>query len=204
LIIINNVLIFSFSHFYTINDCVTTKYKLLNDEIVKYKYLGVELHEIPQNFLEYLLPKKAETKPQENKKQVSEDEIINLINLLNPLRATNYDDWIKIGFILNNELEEEGREIFQDFSQWCQSKYDKEECDKKYDSFKNDKENKLTIGTLKLLAKEDSPTEYAELYKKDDAIKLHNYIFDFNYNHIDVDLVKNLYYKNFNLLEIKY
>jgi hypothetical protein len=148
-----------------------TKYKLLNDEIVKYKYLGGELHEIPQNFLEYLLPKKAETKPQENKKQVSEDEIINLINLLNPLRATNYDDWIKIGFILNNELEEEGREIFQDFSQWCQSKYDKEECDKKYDSFKNDKENKLTIGTLKLLAKEDSPTEYAELYKKDDAIK---------------------------------
>ena len=48
---------------------LTTKYKLLNGESVKYKYLGGEIHEIPQNFLEYLLPKKAEVKPQENKRK---------------------------------------------------------------------------------------------------------------------------------------
>ena len=148
-----------------------TKYKLLNGETAKYKYLGGEIHEIPQDFLEYLLPKKAEVKPQENKKKASKDEIVDLINLLQPQRATNYDDWIKIGIILYNELEEKGREIFHDFSQWCEKKYDENECDKKYDSFKNEKENKLTIGTLKLLAKEDSPAEYAELYKSNDAIK---------------------------------
>ena len=51
--------------------------------------------------------------------------------------------------------------MFHDFSHWCESKYDEKECDKKYDSFRNEKDNKLTVGTLKQLAKEDSPTEYS-------------------------------------------
>jgi hypothetical protein len=38
---------------------------------------------------------------------------------------------------------------------------------------------------------------------KDDALTLYNYVFDAPYNHIDIDLVLNKYYKNFNLLEIK-
>jgi hypothetical protein len=38
---------------------------------------------------------------------------------------------------------------------------------------------------------------------KDDALQLYNYVFDAPYNHIDIDLVLNKYYKNFNLLEIK-
>lgn len=39
---------------------------------------------------------------------------------------------------------------------------------------------------------------------KDDALKVYNYVFDANYNHIDIDLVSNIYYKNFNLLDLKY
>jgi len=35
---------------------------------------------------------------------------------------------------------------------------------------------------------------------KDDALKVFNYVFDEPYNHIDIDLVTNKYYKNFNLL----
>jgi uncharacterized protein involved in tolerance to divalent cations len=35
---------------------------------------------------------------------------------------------------------------------------------------------------------------------KDDALKVFNYVFDEQYNHIDIDLVTNKYYKNFNLL----
>ena len=38
---------------------------------------------------------------------------------------------------------------------------------------------------------------------KDDSLVLFNYCFDKVYNHLDVDTVKNIYYKNFNLLEIK-
>lgn len=37
---------------------------------------------------------------------------------------------------------------------------------------------------------------------KDDALILYNYVFDAPYNHIDVDLVENKYYKNFNLLKL--
>jgi GTPase SAR1 family protein len=37
----------------------------------------------------------------------------------------------------------------------------------------------------------------------DDALTLYNYVFDKNYNHLDVDTVTNTYYKNFNLLQLK-
>ena len=38
---------------------------------------------------------------------------------------------------------------------------------------------------------------------KEDALTLYNFVFDAPYNHIDIDLVLNKYYKNFNYLEIK-
>jgi hypothetical protein len=38
---------------------------------------------------------------------------------------------------------------------------------------------------------------------KDDALTLYNYVFDENYNHLDLNTVVNKYYKNFNLLEFK-
>jgi uncharacterized protein involved in tolerance to divalent cations len=37
---------------------------------------------------------------------------------------------------------------------------------------------------------------------KDNALVLYNYVFDAPYNHIDIDLVENKYYKNFNLLNL--
>jgi hypothetical protein len=39
---------------------------------------------------------------------------------------------------------------------------------------------------------------------KDDALKIFNYVFNENYNHIDIDLVTNTYYKNFNKLVIEH
>lgn len=38
--------------------------------------------------------------------------------------------------------------------------------------------------------------------KSDDSLKLFNYVFDIPYNHLDVDTVLNIYYKNFNKLII--
>ena len=37
----------------------------------------------------------------------------------------------------------------------------------------------------------------------DDALTIYDYCFNEPYNHLDVDTVKNIYYKNFNLLEFK-
>ena len=36
--------------------------------------------------------------------------------------------------------------------------------------------------------------------KEQDSLKLHNYVFDEPYNHLDVNTVENIYYKNFNKL----
>lgn len=38
---------------------------------------------------------------------------------------------------------------------------------------------------------------------KDDGLKLYNYVFDADYNHLDIDTVQNLVYKNFNQLVLK-
>ena len=36
--------------------------------------------------------------------------------------------------------------------------------------------------------------------KKDDALKIYNYVYNEPYAHLDVDLINNIYYKNFNKL----
>ena len=38
---------------------------------------------------------------------------------------------------------------------------------------------------------------------KNDSLKVYNYVFNENYNHIDIDLISNTFYKNFNLLQIE-
>ena len=55
------------------------------------------------------------------------------------------------------------------------------------------------------LTKEDID-ELRELLnmKKDDALKLFNYVFDKPYEHLDVCTVANKYYKSFNPLELEY
>jgi len=39
---------------------------------------------------------------------------------------------------------------------------------------------------------------------KEDSLKIHDYVFDENYNHLDIDVLRNIYYKNFNKLELEY
>ena len=39
---------------------------------------------------------------------------------------------------------------------------------------------------------------------KDDGLKLYNYVFNEEYNHLDMNLINNVYYKNFNELVLTY
>ena len=154
-----------------------TKYKLLNGDKAKYKYLGGDINEIPEQLLEKLLPKKQqkENKKQKETKTDKRKEIINLLNIINEDRSDNYDDWVKIGIIINNELDEAGRAVYHKFSDWSH-KYNEDETDKKYDSFKTESEKKLTIGTLKKMAQEDNEEEYFKLYKpKDQSFQILEY-----------------------------
>lgn len=58
----------------------------------------------------------------------------------------------------------------------------------------------ITIFKPKNYEEWDSISKELFNMKKDDALQLYDYVFDKPYNHIDVDTVKNQYYKNFNQL----
>ena len=60
----------------------------------------------------------------------------------------------------------------------------------------------ISIWKPKNIEEWDSITSEILNMNKDNAIILYNYIFNQPYAHLDIDTVSNLYYKNFNLLEI--
>jgi len=162
-----------------------TKYKLLNGETAKYKYLYGTIQEMPLYLLNALLPDKKEQVKEDKKlkKGIKEEkknfnlelkikEITTLIKLFSDDRSSDYDDWTKIGCSIYHQLKEDGRQIYHDFSKICKAKYDKDECNKKYDSFETDREDKLGLSYLKSIAKEDNPEEYSKIYKTtNDPIK---------------------------------
>ena len=64
----------------------------------------------------------------------------------------------------------------------------------------------LTYATIfkpKSLSEWYSVSEELMNLKKDDALKIYNYVYNEPYAHLDVDLINNIYYKNFNKLEFK-
>lgn len=104
--------------------------------------------------------------------------IIELLKLLNRDRCVNYDEWLKIGIIIKNELGDDGFDLFNEFSKQDPDAYNS--FDKttrlsgetllrhKWNGFKKD--GTLLIGSLVHRAKQDSPTffeEQKERKKKD-------------------------------------
>ena len=142
-----------------------TKYKLLNKDTCKYKFLFGELLDIPENIINLLVTKKKDKKEKQNeeiKPTSKKDEIKIYLKHIDFDRFDNYDDWIKLGMIINNEIGEDGRDLFHELSS-VSDKYNENKCDKKYDSFKSDTDNKLTIATLKMMVKEDNIEGYKEI-----------------------------------------
>ncbi len=66
----------------------------------------------------------------------------------------DYDDWLRVGFALQSELGEMGREPFRRLSAMSAKYPGDEECNKKYDSFMRSSRMGVTIGTLFHMAKE--------------------------------------------------
>lgn len=100
-------------------------------------------------------------------------------------RSSNYNDWLKIGFIIQhtsieNNYFEKGRELFHEFSERCEEKYDEEKTNNIYDNIR-DTDNKTKYPTLCLLYNEDnffqknsSASEDEYFGDKDCALKLYN------------------------------
>lgn len=79
-----------------------------------------------------------------------------LLYVLNPARSDSYDDWTKIGMVLKNTYGNKGHELWDKFSQLSSDKYSKNECIQKWESFNDDKDEKVTLGTIMKWAKEDN------------------------------------------------
>lgn len=84
------------------------------------------------------------------------DRLLELISQLVEERVCitdDYNDWLRVGLALANELGEAGRSAFHQLSQMS-PKYDAAECDRKYDNILRTTNGSVTAGTLFHLARE--------------------------------------------------
>ena len=98
-----------------------------------------------------------------------------LVSILSPERATDYSQWIQVGWCLHNI---NSRELYNDFlifSQKCPEKYSEEVCQKVWDKAK---ESGLTVASLYFWAKHDSPNNYNSIVS--------NKIDELNNGHVDI------------------
>lgn len=88
-------------------------------------------------------------------------EIKTFLPMLADHRADNRDEWLAIGFAIKNSTEEddEGLELFHQFSQRCPEKYNEAEVEKTWESLRT---NNYSLGTIRYFAQKDNP----EMYKK--------------------------------------
>jgi len=91
-------------------------------------------------------------------------EVEQLVSLLSEERATAYDSWIKVAFVLKGLFYDlpDGLELFKQFSS-LSYKYKESECEKAYRSVVP-RTNGLTKKSLFNWAREDNPEKFKELF----------------------------------------
>lgn len=98
-------------------------------------------------------------------------DIAKLISCFSGERATNYDKWVQVMFMIVNELGKEGEDLFLEFSKKSTT-YDKNNSVEFYrqnvygDKKKTKKDKLLNIASGHFWAKEDNATEYLALFPK--------------------------------------
>jgi hypothetical protein len=121
------------------------------------------------NKMEYTTFIKPEEKKEikQESKPVNEvtQEIEKLLSIISDERADDFESWRNIGFVINNELGDEGYQLFKDFSKRCCEKFDEKAVYKFYSNIKK-KDSGLKLGSLHKWAKEDNEEEYNELFPK--------------------------------------
>jgi hypothetical protein len=93
-------------------------------------------------------------------------------NILNQITANrinlceNYHEWLRIGFAISHQFNENGREYFHLVSQYS-TKYEADKCDKQYDSMlKASGSNQVRINTFYYYAKQAGIEIYSPSSKK--------------------------------------
>lgn len=111
---------------------------------------------------------------------IIDTDITDTINkCLQCIQADNYDVWMQVALIINNELGGNGLDVLDEWSQ-TGSNYNSSKVSNFYKQIKP-KDNGLKIGSLKKMAKEEDPELYKQLFNKkkvvdnDDQTKI-NYL----------------------------
>lgn len=112
-----------------------------------------------------------------NKKVISDEEYENLpeikkqdiekarhlLTLLSDKRASNYHDWMRVGWALHN-IDRSMLSDWIEFSQRCPDKYKEGDCEERWGHMRDEG---LTVRSLVHWAKEDNPEEYKKFLASD-------------------------------------
>jgi P4 family phage/plasmid primase-like protien len=109
---------------------------------------------------------------------------------LNQARSDNYEDWIKLGWVLHN-IDDDLLETWLEFSSFS-SKYNEAECRKLWNMMRNDT---LGMGTLRWWAKKDNEAEYDKILSENVMVLVDNCIGS-DGAHFDVARVVHALYKD--------
>jgi len=84
-----------------------------------------------------------------------------LMKFISPSRSVDRIDWLKIGWCLFNisQGSQDGFELWDNFSQLCEDKYDPCVCEYEWSRMSL---GSLSLGTLHYYAKEDNPNQYTD------------------------------------------
>lgn len=116
-----------------------------------------------------------------------------LVQLLNPKRAEDYHDWIRVGWCLHNIICHEGDDklyldLWIDFSKQS-SKYKSGECEVHWHKMHDDG---IRVGSLLKWAKDDNPSEYIKIVSRN----IRRQIYLCEHNEFDVAMLTKRMFSN--------
>lgn len=140
-------------------------FSILNKKVnIIYKSEDIEAHIIEwyhKNFGTNNVKKTDNTGKYNNLKLVRE-----LLKILSPKRAENYNSWIRVCWLLYNLNSDVLLDDFINFSAQCKEKFSLNSCIDIWNKAKDNSEG-LFIGTLHYWAKEDNYEKYKEIIRSD-------------------------------------
>jgi P4 family phage/plasmid primase-like protien len=137
---------------------------LLEKKVEKQKLKNEVKNEEKENIKENISElQNLEISQQDSELSFTINDIETLLDMINESRNNNYADWLSVGMCLHN-INPKYLLLWEKWSQQSE-KYEEGTCEKKWDSFKKDK-NGLKIGSLLLWAKNENPEKYEDFMKK--------------------------------------
>jgi P4 family phage/plasmid primase-like protien len=108
------------------------------------------------------------------------EDVLALTRMLKPVRAEsgNFEQWRKVGMTIKSILGEEGKQLFQSWTDTYSSAKRYSELDYQWEKWHGKGEGALTIGSLHYWARTDSPAEYKARYAEQNKVLTENSISD--------------------------